>query len=939
MLRDSRILLVAMFALLGSANPVLAGVAATASVQLASAAASRAEAVSGVAPVMPLLISVKVDPGASVDQTVLATDADGDPLTFSKAYGPPYMTVTTVDPGSGSGIGNIHLAPPMTTPLGPANGSFTVSDGLHLVQAEVNIMISTNPPILDQPSDMTAPEGSVVDQWLTASDLDNDPLTFSVVSGPAFVSVSDVDASTGYLRLAPGYGDSGSYQITVSASDGIASDRKSFTATVPNTDAPPVVATGVDMTLNAGETADQPVTATDFDGDPVTFYLWSGPRYVSVTTVDAGTGVARGNIHVAPTIRDATSPGIGPSHDMVVIRATDGVREGGTSFWVNAYFPPDNPPVLDPPGTMTAMEGAVTYGSLSATDPDGDAFQFSKVDGPDFVVIYGPAATAVRMDPSYSDSGDYTATARVTDSRGLSDEKPFQIHVVNTNAPPDFPGGPEFAGFVGHTSEEDFFATDLDGDPLTFSKISGPDYATVLTVDPGHGTAKGRIRVSPGPADLGSSVVTIGANDGLHTVVGRIRVDVHLAGTVALVSAGYICTTWGAVDSLSLRASDAEGNPITFTESGLPTYGTFTDHGDGTATLIVAPTGSDRGTFVAVTASDGTASDFALVTIMVRPYGSCSGAQGGIQLLSGAQDNPPVARSGGPYSGVAGVLVSFNGSGSTDPDGDPIAFAWTFGDGSMAFGANPSHVYAHGGEYSAALSVTDGYFDSYTIVVAQIADAFAARAFTSPGQSRVHLGPGKPTLSVNVEPVNTSFSTADVDPASISMISSGTGSVDRISAVEDTTNFEDSDGNGTGEISAYFQKQDLRRLFSKVSVGAVDVKVEGNLRTGGKFSAGLGLTLVGAHGSERAIVSPNPINPRGILYFTTSTPGRVTARVFDLSGRLVRTVASSERFDAGDHSLAIDGRDDLGRSMATGIYFYRIEMPDGVAQGRFAVVK
>jgi chitodextrinase len=70
---------------------------------------------------------------------------------------------------------------------------------------------------------------------------------------------------------------------------------------------------------------------------------------------------------------------------------------------------------------------------------------------------------------------------------------------------------------------------------------------------------------------------------------------------------------------------------------------------------------------------------------------------------------PPVADPGGPYSTLDGT-VTFNGSGSSDPDGTIVSHDWDFGDGGTASGANPTHTYTAPGtylRYTVTLTVTD----------------------------------------------------------------------------------------------------------------------------------------------------------------------------------------------------------------------------------------
>jgi len=69
------------------------------------------------------------------------------------------------------------------------------------------------------------------------------------------------------------------------------------------------------------------------------------------------------------------------------------------------------------------------------------------------------------------------------------------------------------------------------------------------------------------------------------------------------------------------------------------------------------------------------------------------------------------------------------------------------------------------------------------------------------------------------------------------------------------------------------------------------------------------------------------------------TPGSVTVRIYDLGGRSVRTVIAAEQFPAGVYQVSIDGRGEHGTALASGVYFYRIETPDGITSGRFVVAK
>jgi len=87
------------------------------------------------------------------------------------------------------------------------------------------------------------------------------------------------------------------------------------------------------------------------------------------------------------------------------------------------------------------------------------------------------------------------------------------------------------------------------------------------------------------------------------------------------------------------------------------------------------------------------------------------------------------------------------------------------------------------------------------------------------------------------------------------------------------------------------------------------------------------------------LLSPNPINPVGTLRFSVTRAGPLRVNLFDVQGRLVKTILDETLAPAGDRSVLIDGRGQKGASLGSGIYFYRIESRAGVVTGRFAILK
>lgn len=70
--------------------------------------------------------------------------------------------------------------------------------------------------------------------------------------------------------------------------------------------------------------------------------------------------------------------------------------------------------------------------------------------------------------------------------------------------------------------------------------------------------------------------------------------------------------------------------------------------------------------------------------------------------------------------------------------------------------------------------------------------------------------------------------------------------------------------------------------------------------------------------------TPNPFTASTQLHFSLATPGHAVLRIYDVGGRLVRSLVNEE-LPAGRHQRIWDGRDERDRVVSNGVYFLRLE--------------
>jgi PKD repeat protein len=816
----------------------LCGFATGFSVDFSDVDGAKAPAAANSPPVLAQPANMTIGTGGCApftsDQAISATDPDGDAITFTFS-GPSWMTVTSNPQVGNTRTGNIHLvSPPSGTPPTSASVTATAAGLSDTKSFTIFVSVVNQAPTLNQPANMTVSAGSTADQAITGSDACSQPLTFTKFAGPSFMTVTTTSPTTGNIHLAPSLGTSGTFSATVQASNGSLNNQKTFTITLAGNRAP-VLNAIADMTVPEGGTADQVISATDPDGNPITFSKVSGPTYMTVTTTNPGTGSATGNIHLAPGFADA---GVAAA----TVRASDGALNADRGFSITVCNGCGRGPVLNPIANMLMGQGAIRDQAISATDPDGDAITFTKQSGPTFMTVTttSPTTGNIHLAPSASEPVG-TSTATVTASDGaLSSSRSFTITICAGCIAPVLDPIPNMTVDEGMTADQAITAHDATGQPLLFSKASGPLFVTVTTTAPGLGDATGNVHLAPTFADAGTHMVT-------------------------------------------------------------------------------------------VTVSNGSLIDSKSFVVTVRDVNRC-----------------PVAQPGGPYLGLVSVPVSFNGSASSDPDGDPLGYAWDFdaSDGITvdATGAVAGHAYATTGTFTVTLTVTDNgggvpaqICSRSATTTATIEEACPATVFN--GYDTIRLGSGKPFWFAYVQPTTACYANSDVIVSSFVMKYAGR----QISASGKTSIGGDKSGDGIAEIKISFSKDDLRALFTGTGLPSghsdVVVTLEADLASGGKLGGTTHLDVVNNGNFTTAEVAPNPLNPQAILSYTTTRPGAVRIDLFNIQGRLVRRLVDSPNMAAGSHEAIIDGRGSRGEKLPSGVYYIRGTSSEGEFKRLITILK
>ena len=365
--------------------------------------------------------------------------------------------------------------------------------------------------------------------------------------------------------------------------------------------------------------------------------------------------------------------------------------------------------------------------------------------------------------------------------------------------------------------------------------------------------------------------------------------------------------------SLTASATDAEGDPLSWTLASVPALPVGATFDGTTGKLDWTPAAADaRDYAVTITVSDGAAS-----------------TPGSFMLHVTADNLQPTSNPGGPYFGLTGIPVNMDGSGSSDPDGVIASYAWNFGDNTPGgAGPKPSHTYAAAGNYIVTLTVTDNgatplsHAASTSASITNFIPANIVRNTTNPirttGNRQELFGIETPSRQLT-----------DINTSSIRMSTTfpNAGIVSEIANTDTKTlKIGDIDGNGFFDLDVHFKRSALKDLLLHVPSGST-VELVITARTSGDNVPVRGTINVVKLGPAQVIsaAAPNPFRQDGTaISYRVGDSGSVSVRIYSVNGQLVRSLRE-EYATPGAYEVRWNGRDDGGRVMPSGIYFVSVK--------------
>ena len=520
-------------------------------------------------------------------------------------------------------------------------------DGVDLNPLDPAISINFAPVAADATQNTN--EDSVLNGTLQATDANGDALSFAVV-GTVANGVLNLNAD-GSFDYTPGPNFSGSDQFSfrVTDSNGAVSNLATARITVAAVnDAPQAQAASLAVAEDSfGNTGI--VTASDIEGDPLAYALDTPPVNGAVTMN------SNGSYTYTPSANFNGS-------DSFTFTANDGTVNSAPATVTITVTPVNDAPVASAGSLTVAEDSAANAGSVNAADTDGDPLSYALASGPanGTATVSSNGSYTYTPNANFNGSDSFTFTA----SDGSVDSAPATVAVTVTPVNDAPVANADTASVVANGSVTiNVLAndSDIDGDHLSVA-AGNPSSINGVTV---INNSDGSFTYTDSTGTTGTDSFSYTLTDGTVSVTGTVTVNVVANASPVITQGASVSVTMDedgdpTAFSLSLDATDAENDPLTWSITSPAANGSASASGTGVGTGVgYTPNVDFNGTdsFV-VGVSDGTSTTTIRVDVTINPINDDP-------VISGAA--APATRNT-PYSFVPTA---------SDADGDVLTFSLT----------------------------------------------------------------------------------------------------------------------------------------------------------------------------------------------------------------------------------------------------------------------
>jgi hypothetical protein len=500
------------------------------------------------APTIDIASTIQVAENQIAVTTVSTSDVDEDELTLTLGGN----DVSSFNLSSDNVL-TFKEAPDFET---KSSYSITLSltDGTETVTKDISVTVTNIndvAPEFTSEATFSAAENQTAIGSVVATDAEGDEITFTVSGTELAIT------SAGVLTFvsAPDYETKATHTATVTASDGTNSTTQDITVSVTNiNDVAPELTSEATFSAAENQTVIGTVTATDAEGDEVTFTI-SGDE-LAITSAGVLTFVSAPDYET----KDAYT---------ATVTANDGTNSTTQSITVNVTDV-NEAPAFTSSATFSAAENQTAIGTVAASDVDGDTINYS-ISGSDITINSSSGVIAFASAPDYETKSSYSAKVTASDGTNSITQN-ITVNVTNVNdVAPEFTSDATFSADENQTGIGTAAAFDAESDDVTFT-VSGDELAI---------TSAGVLTFVSAPdyETKSSYTATVTASDGTNTTTQDITVNVtNLNDNAPLFTDRTANPNYSSEENSqgqflgTLTASDADGDSFTFSIDNTTTF-------------------------------------------------------------------------------------------------------------------------------------------------------------------------------------------------------------------------------------------------------------------------------------------------------------------------------------------------------------------------------